>query len=160
MIFFKTVGQGVDKVAEGEVLDGLSDIIGGTVSGTGRVIGSTLEAVGDATSFVGTLIDELFGDGEISLDEISDQNLPMLGFIARVGMLAKMAKADGRVSHQEIECMEELISAWNLDDEIVEYVHNIFRAAKDSGQSIYARYAIAQCLGRFNDVRNQRCARG
>lgn len=135
--FFKTVGRGVDKVSEGDVLDGLSDILGGTVSSTGRAIGSTLEVVGKATSLVGEIIDELFGDGEITPNEISDENLPLLGFIAHVGMLAKMAKADGRVSPQEIECMEELIASWNLGDEAVENVHNIFRAAKDSDQSIY-----------------------
>lgn len=128
--FFKTVGRGVDKVSEGEVLGGLSDILGGTVSTTGRAIGSTIE-VGSK------IIDELFGDGETTPNETSDENLPLLGFIAHVGMLAKMAKADGRVSRQEIECMEELIASWNLDDEAVENVHNIFRAAKDSDQSIY-----------------------
>lgn len=87
--FFKTVGRGVDKVSEGEVLDGLSDILGGTVSSTGRAIGSTLEVVGKATSLVGEIIDELFGDGEITPNEISDENLPLLGFIAHVSFASR-----------------------------------------------------------------------
>ena len=135
--FFKDIGSGIDKVSDGEILDGVSDIIGGTLAGAGRTIGFTAKTIGDAALSVGNLINDIFGDGEVSQDEISEENLPLLGWITHIGMLAKMAKLDGRVSREEIEFMENLISDWNMDEESVSVVHGIFREARDSSQSIF-----------------------
>ena len=145
--FFRAIGSGIDKLSEGELWDGVTDIVSGTLDGAGRTVGFAAKTIGDTASAVGDVINDIFGDGEISQDEITQEDLPLLGFIAHIGMLAKMAKLDGVVSQEEIQFMESLISEWNLQREGIENVKNIFREAKDSDQSIFE---LAQIFTKAN----------
>ena len=90
--FFRAFGSGIDKLSDGEIWDGISDIVGGTLDGVGRTVGFVAKTIGDTASAVGDVVNDIFGDGEISQDEINEEDLPFLGLIAHVGMLAKMAK--------------------------------------------------------------------
>lgn len=59
----------------------------------------------------------------------------IIGAIA--AMLAKLSKADGRVSEDEIECCERIYRRYGLDREQREYAIRVFRAAKLDSHTIY-----------------------
>lgn len=93
---FKKVGGGLGKVFDGEIIDGVGDVLGGVIDGAGRTVNSALNLVG-------------LGDEEVE---------PGAGFIyCSVAVLAKMAKIDGRVSKTEIGFLNSILDDWELDDE-------------------------------------------
>ena len=62
-------------------------------------------------------------------------------FGAMAAMLAKIAKADGHVSHEEIGCVEAIFKRLGLAQDKRDYMIRVFRSAKDDPHSIhdYAR---------------------
>lgn len=133
--FFKKIGSGVDKLSDGNIWDGLGDILGGTLTGAGRTVGFAAKTIGKVASSTGDFISDISSEGVE--DELSEEDILLLGVYAHIGMLAKMAKIDGRVSRLEIKCMEELISEWGLDEEVEVSVKNIFRETKDLDEDIF-----------------------
>jgi hypothetical protein len=75
-----------------------------------------------------------------------------------MGAFAKFAKADGRVSEQEIAAVEEIINSWTLGPQTAQRARAFFRAAKDrpksfedyvgeaSGFTGSIRYLFLDCL--------------
>ena len=63
------------------------------------------------------------------------QSAEILGAMA--AMLAKLSKADGRVSEDEIDCCERIYRRYGLDREQREYAIRVFRAAKLDAHTIY-----------------------
>ena len=82
--FFKKVGGGLDKMFDGEIIDGLGDVLGAPLDAAGRTINGALNLVG-------------LGDEE--LEPIQKT------MIFEIAILAKMAKIDGRVDRSEISFM-------------------------------------------------------
>lgn len=113
----------------------LGKVIGGAI---GYVLGGPLGAVAGA----------VFGHG---LDEVSipggtektekqalskNEQTQMLFFVAVFSMLAKMAKADGRVTDDEYETVEKFIKKeLQLNSESRKIAISIFKAAIDSDES-------------------------
>lgn len=112
-------------------------LLGGIV---GAVLGNWLEAkakefvkgkAGDGTS------------GSASANELST-------LAALAAMLSKMAKADGRISEDEVRYCEQVFDRIGLHGEKREYCIRVFRTAKNDGHSIYeyaTSFADAQRSG-------------
>lgn len=59
-------------------------------------------------------------------------------------MMAKIAKADGRVDESEIRLAEQVFSTFGIKDDLLKYCISVFRAAKDDAYSI-CDYAESFC---------------
>ncbi len=57
-------------------------------------------------------------------------------FVCLFASLAKIAKADGQVTKEEIKGIEEIIEGMGLDEETREFAIEIFREAKDDDVSV------------------------
>jgi len=76
-----------------------------------------------------------FGAGQLS----NNEEAQLTFFIAAFSMLAKIAKADGRVSEVEINSIEEFMQRdLNLDNESKNTARNIFREAINSTEQFDA----------------------
>jgi DnaJ like chaperone protein len=72
-----------------------------------------------------------------SSDELSEEEQAGVAyFVCLFASLAKMAKADGQVTKEEIKGIEEIIGGMGLDKESREFAIGIFREAKDDDVSI------------------------
>ena len=114
-------------------------LLGGIV---GAVVGNWLE--GKARELVKG------GDasGGASADELST-------LAALAAMLSKMAKADGRISEDEVRYCEQVFDRIGLRGEKREYCIRVFRTAKNDGHSIYeyaASFADSQRSGNIREV--------
>ena len=81
------------------------------------------------------------------------QEMAMLAALA--AMLAKIAKADGRVTEEEIQYCESCFSRFGLDKEKRRFCINVFRKAKDDGHTLdeyAASYASVQRDGGMREV--------
>ena len=67
----------------------------------------------------------------------SAQKRAMVFCASAAAMLAKMAKADGRVTADEIRAVEAAFSRLGFDADARAYAVNVFRRAKDDAHSIY-----------------------
>ena len=93
---FKKVGGGLGKVFDGDILDGLGDMLGGVGGAVGRTVNGALNLVG-----------------------LGEEEDPATAFcICTVGCLAKMAKADGRISQSEAAFLNERLDAFELDGDV------------------------------------------
>lgn len=133
----------------------LGKIVGGTI---GFAIGGPIGAVAGAafghsfdkkeerylsSSTVGTG----FGPGQLS----NNEEAQLTFFIAAFSMLAKIAKADGRVSEVEINSVEDFMQRdLNLDNESKNTARKIFREAVNSQE-----HFDAFALQFYNVFRNQ-----
>ena len=91
---FKTIGGGIDKLSDGEIFDGLGDVLGAPFEAAGRTLDDVLS---------------IFDGNEAE----SSPALRLL--LGEVAVLAKIAKADGRVDKSEIEFMNALFAQWEID---------------------------------------------
>lgn len=112
---FRDVGAGLGKVFDGHVMSGLGDVLAGVGGGVGRTVNGALK---------------LFGLGE---EDTPPELLYMLGV---VGLLAKMAKADGHIDKTEIQLMQELFKAWELDGDMLKSFQNVFNEFKNDATEI------------------------
>ena len=108
----------------------MGKVIGGTI---GFALGGPLGAVAGAA--FGHAFDkeegQRFGDVRERLSGIENSQLAF--FVATFSMLAKLVKADGRVSHEEMEVVEQFMARdLNLDADGRRIAMNIFRAALNS----------------------------
>lgn len=113
--FVQRRGAGLGKVFDGHVISGLGDVLVGVGGGVGRTVNGALN---------------LFGLGE---EDIPPGLLYMLGV---VGLLAKMAKADGHVDKTEIKLMQDLFKAWELDRDALKKFQKAFNDFKDDATKI------------------------
>ena len=119
---FKKVGGGLGKVFDGEIIDGVGDVLGGVIDGAGRTVNSALKLVG-------------LGEDEVE---------PGLGFIyCAVAVLAKMAKADGRVSKKEIGFLNSVLDNWELEEEMKQSLREFANEQKKSVDDIFEFASVA-----------------
>jgi len=117
-------------------------ILGGIV---GAVVGNWLE--GKARELVKGKAGES-PSGSASASELST-------LAALAAMLSKMAKADGRISEDEVRYCEQVFDRIGLRGEKREYCIRVFRTAKNDGHSIYeyaASFADAQQSGNIRVI--------
>lgn len=107
--FFKKVGRGIDKMTDGNILDGLGDVLGAPLDAAGRTVNGALNLVGLGE-------DELEPGTKLLLCEIA--------------LLAKMAKADGRVDKSEIDFVKALFDDLELDGEARKALQGFFNEQK------------------------------
>ena len=113
---FKKVGGGLGKVFDGEIIDGVGDVLGGVIDGAGRTVNSALNLVG-------------LGDEEVE---------PGAGFIyCSVAVLAKMAKIDGRVTKTEIGFLNSILDDWELDGETKKSLQTFANEQKKNVDDIF-----------------------
>ena len=113
----------------------------------GAVVGNWLEE--KAREFAkGTTQGKSSAAHAASADELST-------LAALSAMLSKMAKADGRISEDEVRYCEQLFDRLDLHGEKREYCIRVFRSAKNDAHSIYeyaASFAAAQPSGNIREV--------
>lgn len=68
---------------------------------------------------------------------ISAERRAMIFTASAAAILAKMAKADGVVSAEEIACVERVFARLGFDRQARNYAVNVFRRAKDDNHTIY-----------------------
>ena len=68
---------------------------------------------------------------------LSAQKRAMIFCASAAAMLAKMAKADGRISRDEIESVEAAFARLGFTSRARDYAVNVFRKAKDDAHTIY-----------------------
>ena len=112
-------------------------ILGGII---GAVIGNWVE--GKVRNFVGA------SDGNASSGGNASASPNELATLAAISaMLAKLAKADGRITVDEVRYCEQVFDRLGLHGEKREYCIRVFRTAKSDSHSIYeyaASFASAQ----------------
>ena len=113
---FKKVGGGLGKVFDGEIIDGVGDVLGGVFDASGRAVNDALK---------------LLGLGE---EEGEPQTRYIIGLLA---MLAKMAKVDGRVSRPEIQYINNLLDDWGFEDEVKKSLQQFCNEQKQSVDDIF-----------------------
>jgi DnaJ like chaperone protein len=111
----------------------LGKIVGGTI---GFALGGPLGAIAGAA--FGHTFDRnnerLYIDGQTRLS--TGEEAQFTFFIAAFSMLAKLAKADGRVSEEEIDAINQfMLYELNLDPESRMAAMNIFTTAMESSES-------------------------
>jgi len=106
---FKTIGGGFDKLFDGEILDGVGDVLGAPFQAAGRTL------------------DGVLGFLDSSDGELSPESRVRIGEVA---LLAKIAKADGRVDKSEIEFMNTLFGCWGVDADLRVRLQGFFNEQK------------------------------
>ena len=98
----------------------------------GKLIGTGVGMFGGPLgALVGAAVGHAYDKGE---DEAPDEKKARVLYLAYFfSCLAKVAKADGRVSESEIEVAESLMSRLALNEKMREFAINVFRKAKDGG---------------------------
>ncbi len=124
-------------------------IVGKMVGGTiGFALGGPLGAIAGAA--FGHAFDKTneYDHGEIRPGLSQGEEDQFTFFIAAFSMLAKLAKADGRIAKEEINSIENFMTAdLNLDMESRGHATNIFNAAIESADT-FQDFAY-QFYGRF-----------
>jgi len=72
-----------------------------------------------------------------SFDGMSSENREMIFLASAAAMLAKLAKADGRVDQREIRAVEDAFGRLGFSQPARNYAIGVFRRAKDDAHSIY-----------------------
>ena len=108
----KNVGKGIDKVFNGEIIDGIEDVLIGAGDAVSRMWNGTLNIVG-------------LGD-----EQLDPRTRLVLGEVA---LLAKMAKADGRVDRSEIDFVKSLFDEWGLEPDTRTTFQHFFNEQKQNG---------------------------
>ena len=112
---FKKVGGGIGKVFDGDIVDGIGDVLGGA---------------GDAVSRTWNGALNLLGLGE---EELSPGTKLVL---CEVAMLAKVAKSDKRVDKAEIGFMQALLDDWGFEGEARNALQAFFNEQKKNVDDI------------------------
>ena len=115
-------------------------ILGGVI---GAVIGNWVEGKARA----------MMGSSASGRSPASDGELATLAALA--AMLSKLAKADGRISEDEVRYCEQVFDRLGLSGEKREYCIRVFRAAKNDAHSIYdyaASFASAQPSANVREI--------
>ncbi len=129
---FKKVGGGLGKVFDGEIIDGIGDVLGGVINTAGRTVNSALNLVG------------------LGEEEAEPQTRYIIGLLA---MLAKVAKADGRVSKPEIQYINNLIDGWGIEGETKTNLQKFCNEQKQNVEDIFdfAEYTAQAAIDSSSD---------
>ena len=119
---FKNVGTGIGKMFDGEILDGIGEVLGGAGDAVARTWNGTLN---------------LLGLGDEDLDPASK------AMIFEIAVLAKMAKVDGRVDKSEIAFMNAKFDDWGLGGEAKKNLKAFFNEQKKDVSDILQCAAAA-----------------
>lgn len=126
----------------------IGKLIGGTI---GFAMGGPLGAIAGAV--FGHAFDKSsdpYVSSETEFISAGNQNAQLTFFIAAFSMLAKIAKADGRVSNAEIDSVERFMSVdLNLDPESRRVAREVFHAALNAPESL--QDFAAQFYAQFRD---------
>ena len=76
-------------------------------------------------------------DRERAYRNLSAQKRAMIFCASAAAMLAKMAKADGRITRDEIDSVERAFAQLGFTAQARDYAVNVFRKAKDDAHTIY-----------------------
>lgn len=120
----------------------------------GKIIGGSVGFIlaGPLGALAGIALGSLYDAGKPSRRLNPGERSQFIFFLATFSMLAKMAKADGRVSRDEIKLIERFMAEnLRLDREGRSYAIRIFNAARDSSDR-FEDYA-AQFYGIFRHRR-------
>ena len=119
---FKKVGGGLGKVFDGDIVDGVGDVLGGVIDAGGRTVKGALSLVG-------------LDDGDME---------PGAGFIyCEVALLAKMAKTDGRVTKSEISFLSSVLDELGMDAETKQSLQEFANEQKKTVNDIFEFAAAA-----------------
>jgi DnaJ like chaperone protein len=114
------------------ILGGVGAMLGGPIgAGIGVALGNTLfDSHNNSQS--ASVNSQSASNNEVT----QEQQAAIAYFVCLFASLAKVAKADGRVTREEIVTIEQAIAEMNLDSEMTEFVINVFREAKDNDVSV------------------------
>lgn len=107
--FFTKVGRGIDKITDGEIFDGLGDVLGAPLDAAGRTVNGALNLVG-------------LGDEELA------PGTKLL--LCETALLAKIAKSDGRVDKSEIDFVKAVFDDFELEGEARKALQGFFNEQK------------------------------
>jgi DnaJ like chaperone protein len=96
------------------------------LGGVGALIGGPIGA-GIGIALGGTLF-----DSPEQPEEMSEEELGVAYFVCFFASLAKIAKADGRVTPQEIQAVQKILQEMELDQDAKDFAIKVFREAKDN----------------------------
>ena len=123
----------------------------------GKVVGGTIgfALLGPLGAIAGAAFGHAFDKGDERYLEgggpgvSAGEQAQFMFFVAAFSMLAKLAKADGRVSKEEIDSVEKfMLYDLNLDPQSRQVAMNIFRTAIQSPET-FENFAL-QFYGQFN----------
>jgi DnaJ like chaperone protein len=132
------------------IMGGVGAMLGGPIgAGIGVAIGGALFDPADNQQPVNNV-------QPIANDEPTDEDRAAVAyFVCLFASLAKIAKADGKVTREEISAIEELIEEMELDDEMKEFVINVFREARDNDVNVGEYLSqFAEIVGYEPDICN------
>ena len=107
--FFKKVGLGIDKMTDGNLWDGLGDVLGAPIDAAGRTVNGALNLVG-------------LGEEDL------EPGTRLL--LCETALLAKMAKSDGRVDKSEIGFVNAVFDDLELEGEPRKALQQFFNEQK------------------------------
>ena len=117
----------------------------------GGVLGGVIGAV--VGNWVEGKAREMMGSSASRRPSASDGELATLAALA--AMLSKLAKADGRITEDEVRYCEQVFDRLGLRGEKREYCIRVFRAAKSDSYTIYdyaASFASAQPSANIREI--------
>ncbi|UBF29244.1 TerB family tellurite resistance protein [Kovacikia minuta CCNUW1] len=125
------------------ILGGVGAVLGGPIgAGLGAALGHQLfDSPSDNTQPV---------QNSDSTEPSDEETVAIAYFVCFFAGLAKLAKADGRITQDEIEVIESIIQEMNLDEEARELAIQVFREAKDDDVHINEYLAQFAALTQYN----------
>ena len=118
----------------------------------GGILGGIIGAV--VGNWVESKAKGLMGGGQ-SAGQRQASNGELATLAAISAMLSKLAKADGRITEDEVRYCESVFDRLGLHGEKREYCIRVFRAAKNDSHSIYdyaASFASVQPCGQIREI--------
>ena len=106
---FKKVDRGIDKMTDGDIWDGLGDVLGAPLDAAGRTVNGALNLVG------------------LGEEEVAPGTRLLL---CETALLAKMAKSDGRVDKSEIDFVNTVFDDLELEGEARKALQGFFNEQK------------------------------
>ncbi|MFN5399508.1 MAG: TerB family tellurite resistance protein [Pseudanabaena sp.] len=110
------------------------------MGGVGAVLGGPIGA-GIGIALGGTLF-----DSPEQPEGMTEEESGIAYFVCFFASLAKIAKADGRVTQEEIQAVQEILQEMELDQDAKDFAIKIFREAKDNEVS------AAEYLSQFAEL--------
>jgi DnaJ like chaperone protein len=112
------------------ILGGVGAMLGGPIgAGIGVALGNSLFDSPDSSIAANAKL-------TASNEEAERQKASVAYFVCVFASLAKIAKADGQITVEEIKTIEQVIEEMGLNDELTAFAINVFRQAKNNDDSI------------------------
>ncbi len=98
------------------------------LGGVGALIGGPIGAG------IGIALGDALFDSPEQPEEMSEEESGVAYFVCFFASLAKIAKADGRVTQEEIQAVQKILQEMELDQDAKDFAIKVFREAKDNGR--------------------------